>query len=48
MRKIVKADEALFEGFPKIQLFSLILTSQEPQLQRLILTRSLKILSPVG
>ena len=48
MRKIVKADEVLFEGFPKIQLFSLILTSQEPQLQRLILSRNLKILSPVG
>ena len=48
MRKIAKADEVLFEGFSKTLLFFRILTSQEPQLQRLILSRNLKILSPVG
>ena len=48
MRNIAKADKVLFEGFPKIQLFSLILTSQEPQLHSLILLRSLKNLPPIG
>ena len=47
MRKIAKADEVSFEGFSKTLLFFRILSSQEPQLQRLILSRNLKILSPV-